>query len=201
MKLYILALESSLTMLLFRKFMLGKYMPTHSSTKQNAQKTRYSWDRMITTDSSEALAKVMAALRMNDALVAVCEAVAVLKSPDPAIIEHMKQAKMRPKGGSSVTPETWRALTSAEDQKNTNRYIMDSNNEEAVVRAKMRLSSIAVCQSTLIWHFVGTVLLLQTSPHFLNCSNCDGKERSPGHINLLTAVVFALIPISRVIKL
>lgn len=42
MKLYILALESSSIMLLLRKFMLGKYMPTHSTTRQNAQKTRYS---------------------------------------------------------------------------------------------------------------------------------------------------------------
>lgn len=150
MKLYILALESSSTMLLLRKFMLGKYMPTHSSTKQNAQKTRYSWDGTITADSSETLANVIAALRMKEALAILYELLAVVNSTDPAIIEHMKQAKMRPKGGSSVTPETLRALTSAEDQKNTKRYIMDSNREEAVVRAKIRLSGIAVCQSLLL---------------------------------------------------
>lgn len=106
MKLYILALESSSTMLLLRKFMLGKYMPTQSSTRQNAQKTRYSWDGMMTADSSEALANVMAALSVNDALATLSELLDVVSSTEPAIMQHMKQAKMMPKGGSSVTPDT-----------------------------------------------------------------------------------------------
>lgn len=104
----------------------------------------------MTADSSEALANVMAALRMKDALATLCELLAVVNSTDPAIMQHMKQAKMRPKGGSSVMPEALRALTSAADQKKTKRYIMDSNSEEAVVRAKMRLSGVAVCQSFLL---------------------------------------------------
>lgn len=104
---------------------------------------------MITADSSEALANVMAALSMKDALATLCELVAVVNSTDPAIMQHMKQAKMRPNGGSSVMPEALRALTSAAYQKKTKRYIMDSNSEEAVVRAKMRLSSVTVCQSSL----------------------------------------------------
>lgn len=147
MKLYILARESSSTMLLLRKFMLGKYMPTHNSTKQKAQKTKYSWDGTITAARSEALANVMAALRMNDALATLCELLAVVNSADPAIMQHMKQAKMRPKGVSSVTPEMLRALTSAADQKNTKRYIIDSNSEDAVVKARMRLSNFVVRQS------------------------------------------------------
>lgn len=150
MKLYILALESSSTMLLLRKFMLGKYMPTHSSTRQNAQKTRYSCDGTTTADSSEVLANVMAKFSTRDALATLCELVAVVKSTEPAIMQHMKQAKMSPKGGSSVMPEALRALTSAADQKKTKRYIMDSNSEEAVVRARMRLSSVAFCQSSLL---------------------------------------------------
>lgn len=93
-------------MLLLRKFMLGKYMPMHNSTKQNAQKIKYSWDDMITADSSETLANVMAELRVTEALATSCELLAVLNSTDPAIIQHMKQAKMMPNGGSSVTPET-----------------------------------------------------------------------------------------------
>lgn len=144
MKLYMLALELSSMMLFLRKFMLGKYMPTHSSTRQNAQKTKYSRDGMITADSSEALTNVMTALRIDDALPTSCELLAILNSIDPAIMQHMKQAKMMPKGGSSVTPETWRALTTAADQKNTQRYIMDSNKDEAVVRARIRLSGVAV---------------------------------------------------------
>lgn len=154
MKLYMLALELSSTMLLLRKFMLGKYMPTHNSTRQNAQKSKYSWDGIITADSSDTLANVMAALRMNDALATSCELLAMLNSTDPAIIQHMKQAKMMPNGVSSVTPETWRALTSAADQKNTKRYIMDSNNDEAIVRAKMRLSSVAFGQSPFTRRFI-----------------------------------------------
>lgn len=150
MKLYILARESSSTMLLLRKFMLGKYMPTHSSTRQKAQKTKYSWDGTITAAKSEALANVMAALSMNDALATLCELLAVVNSADPAIMQHMKQAKMRPNGVSSVTPEVLRALTSAADQKNTKRYIMDSNSDEAVVRARMRLSIIPARQSPVL---------------------------------------------------
>lgn len=105
---------------------------------------------MSTADSSEALANVIAALRVNEALVILCELLAVVNSTDPAIMQHMKEANMRPKGGSSVTPETLRALMSAADQKNTKRYIMDSNSEAAVVKAKIRLSNVAVCQSTLL---------------------------------------------------
>jgi membrane glycosyltransferase len=194
--LFMLALELSSMMLLLRKFMLGKYMPTHSSTKQNAQKTKYSWDGMITADSSETLANVMAALRMNDALPTSCELLAILNNVDPAIMQHMKQAKMMPKGGSSLMPETWRALTTAADQKNTKRYIMDSNKDEAVVRAKMRLSGFAICQSVIFHLAPHIMLLLQTSPHFPDRSECHGKERSPGHIICLAAVVFSLVSLS-----
>lgn len=149
-----LALELSSTMLLLRKLMLGKYMPTHSSTKQNAQNTKCSCDGTTTADRSETLANRMAPLRTKDALATSCELLAMSNSTDPAIIQHMKQAKMMPNGGSSVTPETWRALTSAADQKNTKRYIMDSNNDEAIVRPKMRLSSVAVGQSPFTRCFI-----------------------------------------------
>lgn len=185
-------------MLLLRKFILGKYMPTHSSTKQNAQKTRYSWDGTMTAESSETLANVIAALRMKDALAILCELLAVVKSTDPAIMEHMKQAKMRPKGGSSVTPETLRALTSADDQKNTKRYIMDSNSDEAVVRAKMRLSGVGYV--SYFYSALHVTFLLHTSPHILECSECDGKERSSGHVTWRAAIILTLVSFSKFMK-
>jgi hypothetical protein len=125
---------------LFKKFMLGKYMPTHSSTTQNDQKTRCSCDIKTTAESNAALANTMAACRDLEAPATLRELLNVVKSIEPAIIAHMKQAKIKPYGGSSSKPTVLRELTIAADQKNTNRYIIDSKNEDAVTRANIRLS-------------------------------------------------------------
>lgn len=93
-------------------------------------------------DSSAALAKVMATLRSCEAVAMLWELLFVVKSIEPSIIAHIKQANIRPNGGSSVTPSAFRALTIAEDQKKTNRYIIDSKSEDAVASANTRLSGI-----------------------------------------------------------
>ncbi len=56
-------------------------------------------------------------------------------------MEHMKLAKMMPKGRSSLSPMemAWAALR-AEDQKKTNMYMEPSKAAEMKPRAMMRLS-------------------------------------------------------------
>jgi len=64
----------------------------------------------------------------------------VVNSIEPAIMAHMKLEKISPNGGSSLMPAIERALFMAADQKNTNRYIIDSKTDEATARASIRLS-------------------------------------------------------------
>lgn len=120
--------------------MLGKYMPTQSSTIQKAQKTNISCAMKPMADSNAALPIATASLRVIEVLARLWELLLAVNSMEPAIMEHMKQAKMRPNGGSTDSPAPVRALTIAADQKKTKRYIIDSKSEDAVARARMRLS-------------------------------------------------------------
>ena len=65
---------------------------------------------------------------------------------------HMKQLKIRPKGGRVAMPLAVRADLRAGDQKKTKRYMEPSKIVVAAARARMRLSKNVFRR---LWRFVG----------------------------------------------
>lgn len=79
-------------------------MPTQTSIKQKAQKTRCSCEVRMMTNNKEMLPRAMAVLRTLAALIMSCELIPVLKSMEPAIMAHMKHPNISPNGGSVSIP-------------------------------------------------------------------------------------------------
>jgi hypothetical protein len=121
---------------LFRNAILGKYSPTHPSSRHRAQKSRYSFFSIVASPRQQ-LTTSVTVITMFDVLCALWLEFWREKMEDPAIIAHMKLEKMSPKGRSSSDPERVRALFKAADQKKMKRYMAPSKKQDVMLRARI----------------------------------------------------------------